>query len=244
MYQRLIGILIFICSTLPAFAIIGGERVQEDNLVAQSTVGLSHGCTGTLIAPDIVLTAAHCLLGRMDVEVFFGTRRRGSERIMADSFRIHPDYNPSASGGLTPQEPASEPIHDIAVIKLVSSAPSGFTPVPLSSGQDLSMGDSLILAGYGQTNFLIPGFGRLYSVESIFNFYNQDAFEVVFGPTPGRSACRGDSGGPMFVLENDQLAVIGVTSRGFPELGPCSGNGNYTEVEAHRVWLEETIHEL
>jgi secreted trypsin-like serine protease len=227
-----------------SFAIIGGELVFENDLSSLSTVGLSNGCTGTLIRTDVVMTAAHCLARSQNIEIIFGLSFQAGKRVSVKSIRIHPGYNSTAGGGTTPDSPATRPIHDIAIIKLSESAPTGFLPVELASGQELVAGDQLFLAGFGQTKATNGTSGRLKQVDTVFNFYNSVALEIVFGPTPGRSACRGDSGGPMYIEREGRLQVIGVTSRGFSALGPCSGNGNYTEVSAHKNWIEESINEM
>jgi len=227
-----------------AYGIVGGDFALGTDLVAQSTVGLSNGCTGTLITDNIIMTAAHCLMAGQEIEVIFGLSFQEGIRVSTTAIAIHPSYSSTAGGGQHPDRPSLRPIHDIALIKLSTFAPTGFLPAPLGSAQDLVNGAELILAGFGQTAAQNGSFGRLKQVRTIFNFYNEDALEVVFGPTPGRSACRGDSGGPMYREVGDQIVVIGVTSRGFPALGACSGNGNYTEIEAHLNWIEETINEF
>ncbi len=235
---------LLLLSSIKAHSIVGGEFTKESSPITESTVGLSHGCTGTLIEDDVVVTAAHCLRRRRKIEVIFGTTFKDGVRIAIKEIVIHPDFTSTANGGVSPDKPAQKPIHDIALIKLNSPAPAGFSPAPLGSGQNLIKGDKLILAGFGLTAPRRGSKGRLKHVETIFNFYNEKSLEVVFGPTPGKSACPGDSGGPMYRERGNQLTLIGVTSRGFKKLGPCSGNGNYTEVEAHLNWIQETINDF
>ena len=78
---------------------------------------------------------------------------------------------------------------------------------------------------------------------TIFDQLNVEGKEVWFGPTPGLSACRGDSGGPMYVKkinenEEEELFVLGATT-GWPPTSGCSGAGRYADARAHRDWIIE-----
>ncbi|MEM7646315.1 MAG: trypsin-like serine protease [Pseudomonadota bacterium] len=242
--MQILALVVSIFLSVPTLAIVGGQLSSDSDRHSQSTVGLSTGCTGTLISSTHVLTAAHCIQPGRPIDIVFGLAFRGSERIAVSDIVVHPGFSGFPSGS-TPQNPANQPVHDIAVLKMVADAPDGFLPAVVGYEPLLENGDTLLLAGFGQTNpFTGAGFGRMRFVTTLFNFYNENALEIVFGPTPGQSACRGDSGGPMYIFRDNQLHVIGVTSRGFSALGPCSGNGNYTDVQAHLNWIEEVQSEL
>lgn len=241
---KLIFFAISLFITSKGLSIVGGDLVNREDLEARSTVGLSNGCTGTLIEADIILTAAHCLVNINELSIIFGLSFSSGIRIQAESILIHPEYNGTASGGLSPDTPASEPIHDIALVKLSQISPTGFTPVEIGTGENLLKGSELILSGFGSTSAQGGGNGVLRTVKTVFNFYNTNALEIVFGPTQGKSACRGDSGGPMYIQDGNRLVLIGATSRGFPSLGACSGNGNYTDAGAHIDFINEGINLL
>lgn len=242
MKLSLLSLMFFAC--VSAQAIVGGQNVLSTDLEAVSTVGLSNGCTGTLITKKHVLTAAHCINSDDQIFIVFGLSFRSGSRVLVGSIFRHEGYTGLSSGGRLPSAPTLNPVHDIALLKMVAEAPEGFEPTELTSSP-LVKGDELILAGFGQTDPVTgAGFGVLRKVKTFFDFYNQNALEIVFGPTPGMSACRGDSGGPMYVDEGGVLKLIGVTSRGFIGLGPCSGSGNYTDVEAHLDWIEEGMNVL
>ena len=80
-------------------------------------------CSGTLIAPRVILTAAHCV---EDLEadaflVLFGNNVSGAiTRTVLETW-VHPDYQPIA--GVNP------PVNDIAMLLLSGAAPPGINPI-------------------------------------------------------------------------------------------------------------------
>jgi len=225
--------------SLNSKAIVGGEVVNETDSIAFSTLMLSNGCSGTLISRDWVLTAAHCLGGLGEISVSFTI---DSEDIyQADQIIPHPLFFGTANGGLSPENPATSPVFDIGLLHLERPTDEKFRIVSIIKEQDLpASSEEVILAGFGVTNPQTNlGGGVLRKVTTLINFYNSNAGEIVFGPTPGFSACRGDSGGPMYLDKNGELFLMGATSRGFSSLGPCSGNGNYSSASFFRAWIEE-----
>ena len=139
---------------------------QPDNTQAHQGVvylGMSYNgrplsaCTGTLIAPDIVLTAGHCVSGvvyRMEIvepdrlSVHFGDSSSTvwANRSVTEVMR-HPDYQINV-GGI----PA---INDIAMIRLSSAAPEEVPVIPalprrMGLGQ-ADLGIEVDLVGYGKT---------------------------------------------------------------------------------------------
>jgi hypothetical protein len=155
-------------------------------------------CSGTVISSTAVLTAAHCLEGTGSLTINFG-----SKEIPAASFSYSPDYNGTASDSI-----------DVGVV--IASSPLGQPIVPLLASRDAKVGETVVIAGYGQST-LGGGAGTLRagatSMSEVGTYYL-----ATNAGLNGSGACPGDSGGPVLVSLSGYWAVAGVTST---LSGPC-----------------------
>lgn len=194
-------------------------------------VGIVHSagsaaCTGTLFAPDKVLTAAHCVLTEnppyqylQPISFYIGGFN--GTQYTAASVAAHPSY----SGGNK---------SDVAVIWLNKTV-SGVTPYPLAaSGQIPQKGETVTMVGYGLTGENIGQFGTKRKATNTINAVYQEYFSYDGANGTKSTVCSGDSGGPTFGVRNGKETVIGVHSTS--EIG-CRDQGFDMRVDVLNSWI-------
>lgn len=240
--------------SLPAFAVTGGEVVQDRNGLRRSVVQIESStgelCSGAVIAPDLILTAAHCVLQRAAYRVVAVDSRFRRRAVRAIAAALHPSFVP----GTTPR---TQPGVDLAILKLAAPLDGDFQPLEPAGDSGLSEGDVVDLAGFGlaaedrRNSARVLRRTRLVSLGPL-----QTANRVVIvadaarlAETTGAGACRGDSGGPILRGGPRTYQLLGIVSWSSGALHSrtstaCGGLTAVTPVSENGGWIAARANDL
>jgi hypothetical protein len=235
-------------------AIRAGDRATEEDPVTPSTAMIFQrgvkewfsSCSGTLIAPNVVLTAGHCVTAadstRLRFEHLFVTfgvdpleePTLRPHRILAA--RLHPGFKAPRNGSYADMED----VNDIAIILIEGRAPKDHRPASFADSRfELSRGLRVIVAGYGAPDE--------FDMSNRLRFLPSD----VIGPRPlsgqllakpiyaESSTTMGDSGGPVFVETPQGLLLVGVHSGVMWDRSSI-----FESVPRHAAWIRAATREL
>lgn len=249
--------------------IVNGKTVGYGSWLEKSTVYvisrvkdeketiLTGECTATLVSPNVLLTAAHCVLetrrnmkpGTSFGYAVFGANpacqpeKLSSRQMYFRDVIVHPEFSMSVAGA-----------NDLALIRLEKAIPKEFRPIQvINSFENKKLSDLSTLflaAGYGRTegyekeNRFAPRL-RVTEMKYLPSEEGQAARDLVFDQSE-TGWCAGDSGGPIYARIGKKTFLAGVISAVRNEKGKeaCSGVSFGMSIDSHREFLRKAFEKI
>ncbi len=236
--------------------IVGGSKIlpgaYDDKIVMMLNIpkGEDLGiCTATAIAPDVLLTAGHCVDG--DLEHAFVTLHTSLscesgfdfryDTVKISSFAVNEDFDLELAESNPPKMKG-----DIALVFLKEPLPARYPIYKIARPEDFSKSNQIYFYGYGSVGYEKKGSAILRKTALALSNVTVDIEQkkVFVNQSDGTGICTGDSGGPGLLKINGEYQILGVNSyveaiSGIGDL--CQGKSALVLVDAYRNWIEEKL---
>jgi Trypsin len=226
----------------PARAIVGGAAPSTDG-IGDSVVTIvgSRGnfCSGTLIAPDLVLSAAHCVGPEATYKIVEYDAARQPRLRDVKRVADHPGFNMQAML-------AHRATADVSLLQLElpkqNPSPIGTPRMPLVAGNPFGIaGVGVTIRGDGKSGGVVRS-ATLIATGQPGQLQIRLLDPATQGARAGLGACTGDSGGPVFEDQQGKQVIIGLISwsTGPNGTGGCGGLTGVTPLTLYRDWIAQT----
>jgi secreted trypsin-like serine protease len=250
----ILALAVFTLLASPAWAILQGAASRDPNGLRRSVVSIENSlgelCSGVIVAQDLVLTAAHCVMDRAAYRISALSRAFRPQRFNVAAVAVHPTFVP----GTTPR---TQPGIDLAILKIDRPlGPDYLTLDPTEAGR-IDVGDAVTIAGFGVSSERVRRTARTLRQTNLVSLGPVEVSNRVLivvdrnrlAETTGAGACRGDSGGPILAATQTGYQLYGIVSWSSGPLrssrpSACGGLTAVTPIVEHLGWIVSSMRTL
>ncbi|HET6172383.1 MAG TPA: serine protease [Gaiellales bacterium] len=224
----------------PAYAVVGGVNVQSGHYPFVVAIGNAEGsdCGGTLIAPSVVLTAAHCVAANAaepaKLRVLVGTEAISTGHSVAvSSVSLHPLFRTDTMRYDAALLFLEQPVTGVRTIAMADSSPLEGATVSAAGWGEIDEHAVALPDHLRRVVLTVRAKAACARGNKIPGGYYTPS--MMCAGNPGRDTCAGDSGGPLVATSHGHTTIVGITSFGFG-CARSAHPGVYTRVPSIRGW--------
>lgn len=237
--------------------ILQGNAARETQLPWQVSIHVKNlfdfpHCSGSLIAPDIILTAAHCVDRELSPNASNTFVEAG--HLHMNTYNIYTQYRPVSQ--LVADVSHGSTLDGIALLKLHApfdlQGSDGHVGTVCLPSAEYTLSGNVTIAGWEKTapEFLPPmELAELTlpvqdnSMCMSTNVTGYDSTTMFCAGVPGMEACVGNLGSPLVQRKDGVYTVVGIVST--PSATNCGAlPRGYTRVSAYAKWISQKTAEL
>lgn len=241
-FIRLAAAATAVMLTHPALAMVGGGGAPSPavaNAVVTIVGSRGSSCTGTLIARDIILTAAHCIAPGVTTKMV-DYKSQPPRLLDIKRVAVHPQFNPQSVF-------AHRATADVGLLQL--AAPLAVQPLRIGGAlMPINVGQRLTVVGMGVATVGDGRSGGVARAASLAVTGQPGTLQIrLVDPSTnnaraGLGACTGDSGAPAILDSSGGAVIVGVVSwsTGPNNASGCGGLTGVTPLALYRDWILTT----
>ena len=227
--------------TAPVFALVGPAREAPEFapyvviVLDKSRGGGASFCTASVIAQDVVLTAAHCISNLANTRVFF---RGGQKQLVlfdVASISVHPEFRPKIGRKHLISI-------DLALLRLAEPLPPAFKAIELTGSGPVATGQPFRIVGFGRADESVSGTSGVLRA-GILVVSGPKSPVLVWLTDPdgtGLGGCTGDSGAPVLAVGEPALVAVAIRARG-DNGNSCGASTEAVLIGPQMPWVRKTL---
>ena len=235
---KTLAILVLVVSATRAVAIVGpatdgASQASHVLMILKRSAKSAGFCTGVVVAPGVVLTAAHCVTDKNNLKLHFRDASGAPVLLEVADVAVHPDFHADA------QKTRVKTI-DLALVR--SASPLPFSPAALDDSGVVAVGAAYTIAGFGlarEGDGTSGGTLRLGALEA-----RAPLSKILLWAKDragsGTGACTGDSGAPIFDATGAKVVAITAWADGAGK-ALCGSLTQGTLVAPQRGWIDGVL---